>query len=311
MSGTGASRATVVRLLERCDFPPAGTDVVCGVSGGADSVALLALAVEAGLRAVAVHVDHGVRPGGSDEAAAVAAVAERFGAGFRAERVVVRDGPDLEARCRAARHEALGPGSLLGHTMDDQAETVLWHLLRGSGLPGAAGIAPHRHPLLALRRVETRSLCDEMGIVPLQDPTNDDPRFTRNRLRHEVLPLLTDVARRDVVPLLARFADHARHDSDLLDALAADLDPTDARALVGTSEALARRAVRAWLAPVLGGLPPSAAVVDRVLAVARLEAAATEIGGGHRVERHHQRLHLVGPGESVADPSAAPESPGV
>ncbi|HEY5110018.1 MAG TPA: ATP-binding protein, partial [Acidimicrobiales bacterium] len=132
----------VAGLLARCTFPPPGDPLVCGVSGGPDSLALLVLATAAGCRVTAVHVDHGLRTGSADEAGVVAEVAARFGAGFRSERVVVADGPNLEARARAARHAVLPEGTLLGHTADDQAETMLLNLLRGAGLDGLAAMGP-------------------------------------------------------------------------------------------------------------------------------------------------------------------------
>ena len=154
-------------------------------------------------------------------------------------------GPNLEARARAARYGVLPADVLTGHTADDQAETVLLNLLRGAGLDGLAGIAPGpRHPILALRRHETRALCQAVGLTPVDDPTNADPAFRRNRVRHELLPLLDDIAGRDVVAVLARqAAAPAGTRPTLLDGLAAALDPTDARALAAAPAALARRAV--------------------------------------------------------------------
>ncbi len=163
MTGPGADE-----LLGRCHFPPPGTPLVCAVSGGPDSLALLVLACAAGASVTAVHVDHGLRPGSDAEAGVVAAAARRFGAAFRAETVVVEDGPNLEARARAARRVAVGPEAATGHTMDDQAETVLLNLLRGAGLDGLAGMRPGpRHPLLGLRRAETAALCDAVGLAPV------------------------------------------------------------------------------------------------------------------------------------------------
>jgi tRNA(Ile)-lysidine synthase len=259
------------------------------VSGGADSLALLVLACAAGCPATAVHVDHGLRPEAAGEAALVAAAAARLGAAFRAERAPVERGPNLEARAREARFAVLPPDVLTGHTADDQAETVLLNLLRGAGLDGLSGMGSGRHPIIGLRRAETRALCADVGLTPARDASNDDLAFRRNRVRHEILPLLDDVAQRDVVALLARQADLMREEAAFLDALADAIDPTDARALADAPAPLARRAVRAWLRDEH---PPAAAAVERVLAVARGEAVATDIGGGRRVVRSSQRLRV-------------------
>jgi tRNA(Ile)-lysidine synthase len=280
-------------LLARCAFPESGTAVTCAVSGGPDSLALLVLALEAGCAVTAVHVDHGLRVGSERDADVVAEVAAARGAAFRAVRAPVEPGSNVEARARAVRYSVMPPDVLTGHTADDQAETVLLNLLRGSGLDGLAGMRRRNRPLLSLRRVETRALCSELGLHPVQDETNDDLRFRRNQIRHEVMPALDDIAARDVSALIARQADILRDDADLLDQLALDLDPTDARALRDAPLPLARRAVRRWLA---NGHPPDSATVERVLAVARGEAIATETGDGRRIERHRQRLHLSGDG---------------
>jgi tRNA(Ile)-lysidine synthase len=280
-------------LLERCTFPPAGTAVVCAVSGGADSLALLALAVAHGCEVEAVHVDHRLRLGSEAEAEVVEAAARRYGAGFRALTAPVDHGPNLEERAREARRAVLPADALTGHTADDQAETVLLNLLRGSGLDGLAGMAPATHPILGLRRAETAAMCEAEGLEPVQDPSNADLAFRRNRLRHEVLPQLCEVAGRDLVPVLARQALLMRSEAALLDELAAQIDPTDAAGLAAAPLALARRAVRAWLRDGPGGgRPPSAAAVERVLAVAHHEAVATEVGDGWSIRRSEGRLRL-------------------
>ena len=284
MSGSAAD------LLARCSFPAAGTTVDCAVSGGADSLALLALAVQAGCDVTAIHVDHGLRLGSAEEADVVAAVAIRLGARFRAVRVAVTEGANLEARARRARYAALPTDVLTGHTADDQAETVLLNLLRGAALDGMAGYDPRRRPLRALRRRETHKLCADLGLQPVHDPSNDDPRFRRNRVRHELLPLLDAIAERDIAVVLARQAEVLRADADLLDQLALAVDPADARALAVAPLPLASRAVRRWLRAGAEQHPPDAATVARVLAVARGEAVACEVGGGRRVHRHEQRM---------------------
>ncbi len=286
-------------LLARCTFPPAGAGVTCAVSGGADSLALLTLAVAAGCDVTAVHVDHGLRPGSADEAQVVEAAAARLGARFRAETVDVAPGPNLEARARAARYAVLPAGVLTGHTADDQAETVLLNLLRGAGLDGLAGMRPNcvpysggpSHPILALRRHETEAVCRGEGLTPFIDPTNTDPVHRRNRVRAELVPLLNDIAQRDVVPVLARQAALLRDEAATLDTLATALDPTDAGALAAAAPAVARRAVRTWLSEGQDH-PPDAATVERVLAVARNEAKATDVGGNRRVARTRNTLRL-------------------
>ena len=292
-------RADAAALLPRCTFPAPGTSVTCAVSGGADSTALLLLAVAAGLIVTAVHVDHGLRPGSAAEADIVAANAATLGAAFRRETVHVGDGPNLEARARTARYAALPPDVMTGHTADDQAETVLLNLLRGAAAGGLAGMRPSpRRPLLALRRSETEGLCAAAGLPTVTDPSNTDPRHLRNRVRHELLPQLAALAGRDLVPVLARQADVLRADDDLLDDLATALDPTDAKALAAAPLPLARRAVRRWLTTTH---PPDLATVERVLAVARGEALAADVGAGRQVRRSRQRLALFGPAEDPTD----------
>jgi tRNA(Ile)-lysidine synthase len=266
----------------------------------------MVLACAAGLTVTAVHVDHGLRPGSGAEADVVAGAARRFGAGFRAERAVVDAGPNLEARARAARRAAVGPGAATGHTMDDQAETVLLNMLRGAGLDGLAGMRPGSgHPILGLRRAETRALCEAVGLDPVSDPSNGDPRFRRNRVRHELLPLCSAVAGRDVVPVLARQAGLLAAESDLLEVLAAGIDPSDTAALARSPDALARRATRRWLRHD-GPYPPDLAAVERVLGVARGRAAATDVAPGVRVRRSGGRLSVAPIAATGPDPGTAP-----
>lgn len=295
---TVEQRALIDELSERCTFPPPGTAITCAVSGGADSLALLVLAVAAGCVVTAVHVDHGLRSGSAAEADVVAAAAERFGAAFRREAVVVEPGPNLEARARAARFAVLPDDVCTGHTADDRAETMLLNLLRGAG---PAGLGPlrqgPRHPIVALRRADTHGLCAALGLAPVDDPSNADPAFLRNRVRHELLPLLADLADRDPVPVLVRQADlFAELDTDLRDAASA-IDPTDVAALRAAPRSVAGVAVRSWLlaAGVGEGYPVDADAVERVLAVVDLDRRATEVAGGWRVSRRDGRLRLEPP----------------
>ena len=287
----------VQACVARCTFPPPGTPLRCAVSGGADSLALAVLGVAAGCDVEVIHVDHGLRPESPLEADVVVDAARRLGVPVRVEQVVVPPGPNLEARARDARRAVLGPGVATGHTADDQAETMLLHLLRGAGLAGMAAMRPGvDHPLLGLRRADTEAVCAAVGLDPVLDPSNDDPAFTRNRVRHEVLPLLADVAGRDVVPLLARSASLARDALGVLDAEADRLipDPTDVTALRDAPPALAAVAVHRWLAGCApDGYAPDAASVARVLEVAGGMRRATEVSGGLRVTRRQGRLSCV------------------
>jgi len=267
--------------------------VTCAVSGGADSTALLILAVAAGCVVTAVHVDHGLRAGSAAEADVVARTATRFGAQFRAERAFIGAGPNLEARARAARAAVLPSDAFTGHTADDHAETVLLNLLRGSGLDGVRGVGrAERRPLLRLRRAETVALCAAADAEVVVDPTNADPAFTRNRVRHEVLPLLAEVMRRDPVPMLCRFADLAGDESALLDELALEVEPTDCAALARVPAPLARRALRSWMRSEFDGYAPDAAAIERALAVARGEAVGADIASGVSVRRTAGRLRI-------------------
>lgn len=283
-------------ILELCNFPEA-KEVTCAVSGGADSIALMLLALAAGKNVAAVHVDHGIREGSQEEAVFVEEIAKKHGAAFVSKSVTVEPGPNLEARARAARYGVLPDDVLTGHTADDQAETVLLNLMRGSGLSGLAGMRVANKPILGLRRGETESICEMRDIKPFMDPSNADPAYRRNRVRNELIPLLNDIANRDVAEIIARQTTVLRDDDDLLNALVRKIDPTDAKAVASAPRALARRAIRIWLNDHLDDEkhPPSAAAIERVLNVAKGEATACEIEGGITVKRSSQRLTASSP----------------
>jgi tRNA(Ile)-lysidine synthase len=292
--------------------------VVVGCSGGSDSLALLVLAVDAALDPIAVHVDHGLRDGSAAEADVVADAAARLSARFDARPVTVNRGPNLEARARAARYDALeraraehgASAVLVGHTADDQAETVLLNLLRGSGSSGLAGMPSRRgcivRPLLGMRRAELRAVCAQRGLVPVTDPSNEDLSFRRNRIRHEVIPLLDGVAGRDLTPILVRQAEMLRTESDFLDGLARAAWPGEAgaraRDLAALPRALARRAVRCWL----GQPRPSLEEVDEILAVASGERRAVDLVGGRRVRRSGGVMFAESASSAEPEPATAP-----
>jgi len=216
--------------------------VLVACSGGADSLALAAAvafeAPRAGLRAGAVTVDHGLQPGSADRATAVATELKRLGLDpVEIATVTVEPGGGPEAAARRARYRALDEAAgrlgattiFLGHTRDDQAETVLLGLARGSGARSLAGMAPvsgdgrYRRPLLAVNRDTTRLACRAEGLQPWEDPHNTDPSYTRVRVRLEALPALERAAGPGVAEALARTAALLRADADALDTWAADL----------------------------------------------------------------------------------------
>ena len=279
-------------LQDRCVFPPSGTEVDCAVSGGADSLALLLLAVNSGLKVTAWHVDHGLRETSSDEGRMVFEVATDLGVKAHCVEAFIEDGPNLEARARDARRKVLPSQVLTGHTADDQAETVLLNLLRGSGVQGAAGIGePHRRPILDLRRSETKSLCLSAKLDPVNDPMNLDPRFTRNRIRNEVMPLLTEVVGRDSVSMLARHANLAGEASGILGDLVKNLDITDVRSVDDTPDPVVKFAIQEWLTDKIG-LPADSSSINRVLQIVRGEIKGTEIHGGFRVDRSQGKVRF-------------------
>jgi tRNA(Ile)-lysidine synthase len=284
-------------LIARTAFPPKGASLDCAVSGGPDSLALLILAVTAGCDVTAYHVDHGLRPGSEDEARVVADAAAAVGAAFVSLRVDCPPGPNLEARARKARAAVLPAGVATGHTADDQAETILLNLLRGAGLDGLAGMRPGpQHPILAIRRFETEELAESLHLTVVRDPTNDDPRFRRNRVRHELLPLAADIAGRDVVALLCRQAALIADEADFISSLSSTIDATSVPELAGAPVAVARRALRGWLRTMTpDGQPPDAAALERILQVVSGEHVAAEVVGGTRVRRSKGHLYADPP----------------
>ncbi|WLP89194.1 tRNA lysidine(34) synthetase TilS [Gordonia sp. NB41Y] len=280
-------------------------DEVCvGLSGGPDSLALTAAAVHAGLSVRALVVDHRLQHGSADVATAAARAARALGA--RAEVLEVSVGHDggMEAAARDARYTALelardGLPVLLAHTMDDQAETVLLGLARGSGSRSIAGMRPWSppwgRPLLGLRRADTVGACADWGLAPHTDPHNSDPRFTRVRLRAEVIPLLEDVLHGGVVEALARTASALQGDNDALDDLAEQAyraagsgeDSTElgVGGLADLPDAVRTRVFRRWLYDV-GATGPTSRVIGAVdaLAVGRTRGHVA-IGGTPQYRR--------------------------
>ncbi|MCS7484264.1 tRNA lysidine(34) synthetase TilS [Umezawaea endophytica] len=296
-------RTAVRRFLDDAG-PPASGGVAVAVSGGADSLALAAATAHVlkGSDVRALVVDHGLQAGSSEVAARAAAQCGELGLSATVLPVVVDGGGGPEAAARRARYAALRPSEglvLLGHTQDDQAETVLLGLGRGSGPRSIAGMrpldVPWGRPLLGVTRATTAAACAALGLEPWHDPHNTDPAFTRVRLRTEVMPLLEDVLQGGVGAALARTAAQLRDDNDALDAMADAFegDPADVAALVPLPPALRRRVIRRWLlasgAPELSDSHVRA--VDALVAAWRGQGGVW-LSGGLVARRAHGRLKL-------------------
>jgi tRNA(Ile)-lysidine synthase len=274
--------------------------VALAVSGGPDSLGLALLARVAGLRVWLHHVDHHARPTSADDATFVTDLGREWAVPVTVHDVHVTPGPNFEARARSARRAALPGGALTGHTLDDLAETIILNLVRGAGLDGLSPlVGDPTKPLIDVRRRDLHEYVAARGYVARHDETNLDGRYRRNRVRHEVLPLLDDVADRDVAPLLARAA-HVIFDerSWIEETTATDevlaLSEADCREVATWPAARARRWLRVRLAreDPDGVHPPDAAEIERALAVVRGEVVATQLAGGRRLARRHQHLFL-------------------
>ena len=267
--------------------------VLVALSGGPDSLALAAgLAFEApraGLLAGAVIVDHGLQEGSEVVAENAAAQARELGLDpviIRRVKVVPSAGPEADAR--TARYDALefvamelgAVAVLLGHTLDDQAETVLLGLTRGSGATSLAGMSDingiYRRPLLGIRRAQTVAACEDQGLTPWNDPHNQDSSYTRVRIRHDVLPVLEKELGPGVTEALARTAEQFKQDSAVLDALTSEIMPTVFTPMLGETA----QSVQATLdVTALTGLP--LAILNRVIRRAALEVFGSSLSSVH------------------------------
>jgi tRNA(Ile)-lysidine synthase len=309
--------------------------VLVACSGGADSVALAAAvafeAARAGVAAGAVTVDHGLQPGSAERARAAADLLRDLGlAPVRVLSVAVGRAGGPEAAARTARYAALagaaadlgdgGARVALGHTLDDQAETVLLGLGRGSGPRSIAGMVEHRppfwRPLLGVRRATTRAACADQGLPVWDDPWNADPAYTRARLRAEVLPLLEEVLGGGVAPALARTAALLREDLAALDELAGAALAgllTEGGLPAGETarlpDAVRRRVLRGWLGAA--GVPDLQAVhlhaVDALLTRWHGQGAVA-LPGGACVRRASGRL-VLRPSGTREEPTPSAEEP--
>ena len=293
--------------------------VLVACSGGADSLALASAARFSGRRVGLVTVDHGLQEGSDRRARSVAAWARE--AGFepvRIETVSVAGLPGgPEAAARTARYAALAAAAgelsaaavLLGHTRDDQAETVLLALARGAGPRGLSGMPARRgvfrRPLLEVSRADTRKACAALGLAPWEDPHNTDPAFARSRVRASVLPALVDALGTGVLGNLARTAALVAADNAALDELsAAGLESARSAAglsvpvLAGLSPAIRGRVLHRWAREL--GAPGGALAFGHVAALTALVSewrgqGPVHLPGGIQVVRRSDDLVRVDP----------------
>jgi len=350
-SGPSAVPAAIRRFVGRHARPARGTGVLLAVSGGADSMALLramqTLAARFDWRLHVAHLDHGLRGAdGAADAAFVRATAEALGLPMTLGTADVREqardaGISIEMAARGARYDFLAAtatangatGIVTAHTADDQAETVLLRMVRGCGLAGLKGIPavgkhhglPLLRPLLTVSRGAIEAYLHAVGQPWHEDASNADPAHQRNRVRHEVLPLLADRLNPRVGHALCRLADQAATDEALLAALATErltacrtgngaLRVTDVRA---SPPALRGRMLVQWL----HGCGLSSAYVTEALVTAIVRLCRTtdgsrrlDPGGGFRLCRDYDQLRLERPDAppATAHPALTPVAvPGV
>ena len=319
--------AAVDRALRGLGVSESGQALVVGLSGGGDSVALLdaivALEARRGVRAIAAHLDHGLRPDSGDDAAFCRSLCEGLGVTFRLAAADVgaraaRERGGIEQAARRERYEFLdavrretGASAIaVAHTRDDQAETLLLRLLRGAGATGLGGMRPRRgrivRPLLQVSREEVRAHLRDRGLSWREDPTNTDLKRVRNRIRHELVPYLEarfNPALREglarTADILAAEAAHLRAEAEaLLDVIAhteGEALVIDRTALGGAPPPVARVAVRQALGRA-GGLARIGAVhIERILDLARSPAPSGRglpLPGGREVRYGHVALRL-------------------
>ena len=295
----------------------AGDKVLVAVSGGADSLALAyALSVEAeklAIRVIGVTVDHQLQSTSSEQAQKVVKQLSEFGVKCHVKKVTVDIKEGLEASARKVRYEAINEvvkqenavAVFLGHTKDDQAETVLLGLARGSGTRSLSGMAHHNgkyvRPLLEITRIQNEDFCKEVGLDYWNDPHNQDSQFARVRVRNEALPILEKTIGPGISGALARSAHLLRDDADALDHWAKreeihlDLEDLDCLHLETLPRAIRTRILRTAI--YAAGAPSGSVSADHISAVEALITAwggqsALNLPGGVKVERISGRLSL-------------------
>lgn len=311
-----ALRNAVKPLLEKLE---AGDNVLVAVSGGADSLALAHVVLleskALAIRPLAVTIDHQLQNSSAAQAEKVARQLTEMGyEKVFIEKVIVTTEAGLEAGARSARYKALAQCAektnavkiFLGHTRDDQAETVLLGLSRGSGARSLSGMAQvngkYVRPFLSITRQETEQACKDLGLEFWNDPHNFDTEFTRVKIRREILPLMESKLGPGISAALARSASLLRDDADALDDLAAteishlNLADIDCDYLAALPRAIRTRILRS--AVYACGAPEGSIIADHVAAIEALVTSwrgqgALALPGGVKVERISGRLSLL------------------
>ena len=305
-----AIRSAVRPFLEKLE---AGDRVVVAVSGGADSLALAyALSMEVkklALQLSSVTIDHQLQAASNQQAATVVKQMETLGISCTVVKVHVEITDGLEASARKARYDALNEitadAIFLGHTHNDQAESVLLGLARGSGTRSLSGMAEingkYFRPFLSITRQQTESVCKEIGLTPWNDPHNSDSQFARVRVRTEAIPNLEKTIGPGISDALVRSAQLLRDDADALDQwseqeiLALSLSDLECAYLLGLPRAIRTRILRRAI--YAAGAPAGSVTAEHVGAVEALISAwngqgPAHLPGGVKVERFSGRLSL-------------------
>ncbi len=330
-TGTEPLLNNVHAAVEQHQMVVPGDRVLVAVSGGPDSVALLAAMVQLAARfqiqVLAAHFNHRLRGAEADhDQAAVECLAARLGVRCVVGAVGVLDGPGMEARARTARYAFLHRAAetwgcrriATGHTQDDQAETVLMRLLRGSGPEGLRGIHTVRRdgvirPLIGCTRAEVLAFLQAAGLPFCTDTSNTNRRFLRNRVRHDVLPVLRAINPQVDRALATAATLHAGESAWLeawvarqLASVAADDGTLPLDVLQQTPAALRGRLVRAWLrVQRTEATDWTARHVQAVLQVARgrRPSAQVRLAGGAIIRRRYDCLEYIGVGGDAGPPA--------
>lgn len=268
---------------------------VIGLSGGPDSLALVAAAAAEQKDVSVVVVDHGLQPGSADVAERAAAVAREFGFASTVANVTVGPG-NVEAAAREARYAALleqGRDVWVAHTADDQAETLLLGALRGNPSGMAQRNGHIVRPFLNIRRADTVWACAELGLEVWNDPMNDDPAYRRVAMRQSIIPALSDLLGGDAVPALAATANRIAADQALIEQLA-DLTPTTSCVeLEGDAGPVRCRRLARWLLDEGVRVQGDQLAAIEVLVTNWRGQGPIAVGGGRAVARVDGKLVLV------------------